>query len=109
MAPAASTNANLRTLDVGAFLTTEKLADGSVQFYWRFSHEGYAPRTDRALRPRLAAHGIGREIRGHLQSHGLTGVQYRRYDGHDYLPEKRKALDVLLAALEPPKRRARNS
>lgn len=54
----------------------------------------------------LAAQGIGREIRGHLQSHGLTGVQYRHYDGHDYLPEKRKALGVLMAALELTKRRA---
>ena len=43
--------ASLRRLEVGAFLTIEKLAsggslqarkltDGSVQFYWRFSHEG---------------------------------------------------------------------
>lgn len=57
----------------------------------------------------LAAQGIGREIRGHLQSHGLTGVQYRHYDGHDYLPEKGKALEVLVAALEPTKRRARRA
>ncbi len=31
----------------------------------------------------LAANGIGREVRRHLQSHGMTGVQYRHYDGHD--------------------------
>jgi hypothetical protein len=30
-----------------------------------------------------------------LQSHGLTGVQARHYDGHDYLPEKRMALETL--------------
>ena len=29
----------------------------------------------------LAANGISREIRGHLQLHGLTGVQARHYDG----------------------------
>ena len=52
----------------------------------------------------LAASGISREIRGHLQSHGLTGVQARHYDGHDYLPEKRHALEVLHAAIEPPRR-----
>ncbi len=51
----------------------------------------------------LAANGISREIRGHLQSHGLTGVQARHYDGHDYMPEKRHALEVLHAAIEPPK------
>ena len=44
----------------------------------------------------LAANGVSREIRGHLQSHGLTGVQARHYDGHDYMREKRKALEVLV-------------
>ena len=44
----------------------------------------------------LAAHGVSREVRGHLQSHGLTGVQARHYDGHDYMPEKRMAIEVLL-------------
>ena len=43
----------------------------------------------------LAANGVSREVRGHLQSHGLTGVQARHYDGHDYMKEKRSALDVL--------------
>ena len=51
MAAPQSKSTSLRSLDVGAFLTIEKLAsggslqarkltDGSVQFYWRFSHEG---------------------------------------------------------------------
>jgi hypothetical protein len=44
----------------------------------------------------LAASGVSREVRGHLQSHGLTGVQARHHDGHDYMPEKRSALEVLL-------------
>lgn len=48
----------------------------------------------------LAAKGVSREIRGHLQSHGLTGVQARHYDGHDYLPEKRAALELLLGELQ---------
>jgi len=43
----------------------------------------------------LAANRISREIRGHLQSHGLTGIQARHYDGHDYMLEKREALDLL--------------
>jgi hypothetical protein len=54
----------------------------------------------------LAASGISREVRGHLQSHGLTGVQIRHYDGHDYMAEKQQALETLVAAIEPPKRRA---
>ena len=53
----------------------------------------------------LAANGVSREVRGHLQSHGLTGVQHRHYDGHDYMPEKQGALELLLAALEQRKRR----
>jgi integrase len=44
----------------------------------------------------LAANGVSREVRGHLQSHGLTGVQARHYDGHDYMPEKRKAIEILV-------------
>jgi hypothetical protein len=48
----------------------------------------------------LAAQGVSREIRGHLQSHGLTGVQARHYDGHDYMPEKRMALEVLQRELQ---------
>ena len=47
----------------------------------------------------LAANRISREIRGHVQSHGLTGIQSRHYDGHDYMPEKREALDVLAREL----------
>ena len=44
----------------------------------------------------LAAQGVSREVRGHLQSHGLTGVQARHYDGHDYMNEKRRALEVVV-------------
>jgi hypothetical protein len=44
----------------------------------------------------LAENGVSREVRGHLQSHGLTGVQARHYDGHDYMPEKRQAIEILV-------------
>ena len=47
----------------------------------------------------LAAQGVSREVRGHLQSHGLSGVQARHYDGHDYMAEKRRALELLLGEL----------
>jgi hypothetical protein len=47
----------------------------------------------------LASSGVSREIRGHLQSHGLSGVQARHYDGHDYMPEKRSALEILAREL----------
>lgn len=48
----------------------------------------------------LSRAGVSKEIRGRLQSHGMAGVQDRHYDGHDYLPEKKKALTTLHRALE---------
>lgn len=48
----------------------------------------------------LASARISTEIRGRLQSHGITGVQARHYDGHDYIPEKQHALETLLDLLE---------
>jgi integrase len=47
----------------------------------------------------LASAGVPREVRGRLQSHGVSGVQSRHYDGHDYLPEKREALEQLFKML----------
>lgn len=49
----------------------------------------------RTVETRLAAAGVSREVRGQLQSHGLSGVQMRHYDKHDYLEEKRQALGIL--------------
>lgn len=49
----------------------------------------------RTVETRLAALGVSKEIRGQLQSHGLSGVQDRHYDRHDYLIEKRTALEKL--------------
>lgn len=43
----------------------------------------------------LAGARISAEIRGRLQSHGISGVQARHYDGHDYMDEKRLALMAL--------------
>lgn len=48
----------------------------------------------------LAGAGVSREARGHLQSHGIGGVQARHYDANDYLNVKRNALEVLFAQLE---------
>jgi integrase len=48
----------------------------------------------------LAAAGVSKEVRGHLQSHGLTGVQARHYDGHDYVPQKLEALNLLHTLLD---------
>jgi len=53
----------------------------------------------RTVETRLAALGISKETRGQLQSHGLSGVQARHYDRHDYLNEKRAAIVAWLALL----------
>lgn len=47
----------------------------------------------------LAKAGVSQEIRGRLQSHGISGVQARHYDGHDYLPEKLNALETFASIL----------
>jgi hypothetical protein len=47
----------------------------------------------------LAACGVPKDVRGQLQSHGIGGVQDTHYDAHEYLQEKRRALDLLHKAL----------
>lgn len=48
----------------------------------------------------LAALRVNQETRGHLLSHGVTGVQAASYDAHDYFDEKREALEKLFTFLE---------
>lgn len=52
----------------------------------------------------LASARISTEMRGRLQSHGISGVQARHYDGHDYLDEKTGALKTLHRLLDAPDR-----
>lgn len=42
----------------------------------------------------LAAMGVSKDTRAQLLSHGLGGVQGRHYDQHDYMDEKRNALQA---------------
>jgi hypothetical protein len=48
----------------------------------------------------LAEAGVSLHVRGLLQSHGVGGVQEKHYDAHEYMSEKRSALDLLLRILE---------
>lgn len=48
----------------------------------------------------LAALGVSRDVRAQLQSHGLGGIQQRHYDRHDYMREKRAALEAWDAELQ---------
>ncbi|MBN8505521.1 MAG: integrase [Burkholderiales bacterium] len=56
----------------------------------------------------LAAAGVSKEVRGQLQSHGLSGVQARHYDAYDYAKEKLEALQKLDGVLRtaPVRRRS---
>ena len=48
----------------------------------------------------LAKLKVSMDVRAHLQSHGLGGVQARHYDGHDYHEEMRDALILFHTTLE---------
>jgi hypothetical protein len=47
----------------------------------------------------LAEAGLSLHVRGLVQSHGLGGVQEKHYDAHEYMPEKREALEALYSLL----------
>ncbi|MBN8428006.1 MAG: integrase family protein [Xanthomonadales bacterium] len=53
----------------------------------------------RTVETRLAAAGVSSDVRAQVQSHGLGGVQARHYDRHDYMHEKRAALETLRAII----------
>ena len=48
----------------------------------------------RTVETMLASMGFSSDLRAQLLSHGLSGIQNRHYDKHDYLPEK---LQMLMA------------
>jgi hypothetical protein len=48
----------------------------------------------------MAAMGISKDLRAQIQSHGLGGVQDKHYDRHDYMDEKRSALEAWNTRLE---------
>jgi integrase len=48
----------------------------------------------------LASLRVPKEVRGHLLSHGVSGVQSISYDGYDYLDVKREALETFFRYLE---------
>ena len=47
----------------------------------------------------LAKQKFSKDLRGRLQSHGISGVQDKHYDGHDYVDEKREMLEALFKTL----------
>lgn len=53
----------------------------------------------RTSETQMAALGISSDVRAQIQSHGLGGIQARHYDRHDYMPEKRTALQLWVNCL----------
>lgn len=47
----------------------------------------------------LASQKVSKDVRGRLQSHGVSDVQARHYDCHEYIDEKREGLDALYVSL----------
>jgi integrase len=47
----------------------------------------------RTAETHMAALSISSDVRAQIQSHGLGGIQARHYDRHDYMPEKRAAIE----------------
>jgi integrase len=53
----------------------------------------------RTVETRLAAAGYSEEVRGHVQSHGLSGVKKRHYNKYEYDAEKRGAITAIYSLL----------
>ena len=49
----------------------------------------------RTVETQLAAAGLHSDTLAQLQSHGISGVQWRHYNRHDYAAEKHSALETL--------------
>ena len=54
----------------------------------------------RTAETQLARLGVSKDDRAQLLSHGLGGVQSRHYDRHEYMDEKRAALNKWSKHLE---------
>jgi hypothetical protein len=73
---------------------SEITQDQVIDMLRRLTEQGKG-RTSNKLRTYLrAAFQCAVDVRV-TASHGLSGIQARHYDGHDYMMEKREALDVL--------------
>lgn len=64
---------------------------------------GFQPKQIRSgIETLLAEAGVPKETRGRLQSHGISGVQDRHYNAHEYMGEKRAALEYLVKLIQEP-------
>lgn len=71
----------------GNELAAKMLADGIVKAAFELRD------IRRTTETMLAAAKVSKDVRAQLQSHGISGVQAKHYDQHDYNEEKRFALE----------------
>lgn len=66
--------------------------------YYRLAHPEFPHFTPRDIRRTcktlMGEAGLSKEIRDRIQNHAMQDVSSRHYDRHDYLNEKRQALEV---------------
>lgn len=77
-----------------AEISAKLLEDGTIRESFRLSD------LRRTVETMLARMGISKDTRAQLLSHGVGGIQDRHYDKHDYLREKRAALEAWAAKLD---------
>lgn len=64
---------------------------------------GFQPKQIRSgVETLLSAAGVPKEVRGRLQSHGISGVQDRNYNAYEFIAEKREALELLAKVVQQP-------
>lgn len=71
------------------------LSEWAVEAAVDLIHTFQAKRIRSGVETILAGAKVSQDVRGRLQSHGISGVQARHYDGHDYRDEKRESLETL--------------
>lgn len=76
-----------------AHLTADTFSKWSCEVVGEKIQNFQAKRIRSGVETVLAKLKFGKDLRGRLQSHGISGVQDRHYDGHDYFDEK---LEMLL-------------
>lgn len=86
------------------------LSDWAVQAGAAAGIESFAAKRIRSgVETLLTEAGISKEVRGRLQSHGVSGVQDRHYNAYEYLAEKTSALQTLFGTLNVhPARKSNN-
>lgn len=81
----------------------EPLGDNTIRIWAKKlpGNRDFQPKRVRSgVETLLASLGVSKEIRGRLQSHGISGVQDRHYNAYEYMKEKEDALVLLFQYLE---------